>query len=1083
MFNPQTNRISAEPQTPTPNQALSSPHHYENPGAGEALKSPSSRVATESLGRNQLLDAARMWSSSTSFSSPTSLYNQFNAALFPQHVEVSSSHVSAPSGHASISSKSGQNQTQQQQQQHHYLQDPPPAHSSNISASSRLLPVVQRPPEHNQQTGASELLYSSSSRSTPAVTEPAGQTARPQYSTHKAVVLGVGNSGLVQLQQDIHRQTPVQQQQHHHHQQQHVGFQSQRGGDIQDLSSGNSQSNIYGSYANLSSEPQNFTSSTPHHNQQHLTPGDLSYEAVSPAPLQQQRQHHQSESNISGHHHGLSLQLGQFPDLSNLTPEHAHALSEKYQMDSRMQSHQQQQQLIHPDSLGTSSLQRQQGSSTPSLKITSQQRQGVSSEASRYQGGVTAGSQSLTHILNSGRHTPATQHPSLVASSGSLLSTPAAPSPVQAMADSTTKPKRSRSRKKKGEPAPLPVITPVSQLQQLNSQSVGLPTSNDLNQEEKPNLPLPHLQQQQHLSQPGLSVSSPSPHISTLSMAPTSNLPQSNYARVQTPSIPQSFSTTEQQHHAFQHNSLKPTHQNVAGFNKAPLTYKQPKKSPAKSKVTPSGQLSQQSQAFPQLATNLSQPRNSPMQDGQARNILDYSEQPQHKPGNQIQSSPHVASTGGSYSKLLSQNQILVTDNIGYEHLQQPDHLLDEEEGAVQEQHYHMDFDSQPFMDQLAGMPGPPATSNYGEEVVLATLGSQDEHARIQQQHSGASFVVEGRPTYQGAPVDDIRPVAQYTEHQSGELGMDDVAFGNMFSENHQACLQEELPPAPEPEMTLTFVPHVVEDDELGHFTNPELSEPVTMLPKEQQNNQPRLQSGSDQTSAPAKNSFQNSFLSYLNGQKQETLSSVSSSAVTKKPQLPKYIPEPPRPKPPPPPPSTSNKSGTSKDSSQTLGGAGSSANKPQGEISTLKDSSQKNGGEKEGYSVERTSDLAVKITLPKSKSKNRFGPFAESTLLKDSMQKNRERKRKKGKLSEDFEDDFMLEDFFEEGKQPAQRKRPPPREKTPPPARTSIGRKAKDKCIEMTKKNSKYISLSFLKNWLFKFIVFYRIFFTKLAF
>lgn len=48
---------------------------------------------------------------------------------------------------------------------------------------------------------------------------------------------------------------------------------------------------------------------------------------------------------------------------------------------------------------------------------------------------------------------------------------------------------------------------------------------------------------------------------------------------------------------------------------------------------------------------------------------------------------------------------------------------------------------------------------------------------------------------------------------------------------------------------------------------------------------------------------FQNSFLSFLQGNKAETLSSVTNSTITKRPMLPKYIPEPPRPKPVAPPP------------------------------------------------------------------------------------------------------------------------------------------------------------------------------------
>ena len=58
---------------------------------------------------------------------------------------------------------------------------------------------------------------------------------------------------------------------------------------------------------------------------------------------------------------------------------------------------------------------------------------------------------------------------------------------------------------------------------------------------------------------------------------------------------------------------------------------------------------------------------------------------------------------------------------------------------------------------------------------------------------------------------------------------------------------------------------------------------------------------------------FQSSFLGFLQGKKGETLSSVTNSCITTKPDLPKYIPEPPRPKPkvPPAPPPRRRPSGT----------------------------------------------------------------------------------------------------------------------------------------------------------------------------
>ena len=83
------------------------------------------------------------------------------------------------------------------------------------------------------------------------------------------------------------------------------------------------------------------------------------------------------------------------------------------------------------------------------------------------------------------------------------------------------------------------------------------------------------------------------------------------------------------------------------------------------------------------------------------------------------------------------------------------------------------------------------------------------------------------------------------------------------------------------------------------------MSQPVLMdLPERQQ--PPAVQA------PPVKkkqdDSFQSSFLSFIQGNKQETLSSVTNSAIVKKPDLPKYIPEPPRPKPKPQPPETPSK-------------------------------------------------------------------------------------------------------------------------------------------------------------------------------
>lgn len=75
----------------------------------------------------------------------------------------------------------------------------------------------------------------------------------------------------------------------------------------------------------------------------------------------------------------------------------------------------------------------------------------------------------------------------------------------------------------------------------------------------------------------------------------------------------------------------------------------------------------------------------------------------------------------------------------------------------------------------------------------------------------------------------------------------------------------------------------------------------------------PSTSSSADEAADKNQSAFMDSFMSFLQGKKPETLASVSTSVPVKKPVLPKYIPEPPRPKPPPPPPVTHHHLPTSK--------------------------------------------------------------------------------------------------------------------------------------------------------------------------
>lgn len=501
------------------------------------------------------------------------------------------------------------------------------------------------------------------------------------------------------------------------------------------------------------------------------------------------------------------------------------------------------------------------------------------------------------------------------------------------------------------------------------------------------------------------------------------------------------------------------------------------------------------------LLGNSGQHRGSPMQDSRAAGmgrLQNYDHSPQQKisqmsPIGQPSPQGSVGNDGSGFgaAKISNSNHMMGSGIIGSQtpvsvppspmdsrpvsvepsaisHTYEQGHsagLMDTQDSGQ----FQIDFSGQPFLEQLVGvqppMAIPSASFSHGTvengEVVFTTLVTPAENARLQQQHHDSNSADNFRPTYHGEAVHEIRQIGPI----SGHLSMDDVSFNNFFDNQRDLEQQGSMsmggsqPQAiPETEkMTLTFVPHLTEDDELCHFG--QMSCSTLVIKKEPQESGPRI---------PSKDSFQDSFLSYLQGHKQETLSSVSSSAVTKKPQLPKYIPEPRRPRPPPAQPKESLNFSDAEDSMGTV------SSKVRDLISSLSDndnSSHKSESDREGYSVQRTSELAVKITLPKNKKKSKFGPFAEMTLLKDSMQRNREgmlkRKRKRGKHRSPEGDDFATGQMSEE-EGAAQGDALLSREPTPPPVRLSIGRKAKDKCIEKTKKHGEFLCLTFVSFYIY---------------
>ena len=109
-----------------------------------------------------------------------------------------------------------------------------------------------------------------------------------------------------------------------------------------------------------------------------------------------------------------------------------------------------------------------------------------------------------------------------------------------------------------------------------------------------------------------------------------------------------------------------------------------------------------------------------------------------------------------------------------------------------------------------------------------------------------------------------------------------------------------------------TQKPRPIIDEEFGHLsTDPTLgTEQAQVVAAACQASTAPSAEGDAQKQSSAEQKkidpgFLDSFMHFVQGKKPETLASVSSSVITKKPVLPKYIPEPPRPKPPPPPPAT----------------------------------------------------------------------------------------------------------------------------------------------------------------------------------
>ena len=129
---------------------------------------------------------------------------------------------------------------------------------------------------------------------------------------------------------------------------------------------------------------------------------------------------------------------------------------------------------------------------------------------------------------------------------------------------------------------------------------------------------------------------------------------------------------------------------------------------------------------------------------------------------------------------------------------------------------------------------------------------------------------------------------------------IDQDAFSTLMSDSY------ERPPSQEKPQTATYSLTVsvdaAFDDDLSHLAQPVIEKKDCHRSQGSagQCNVPQIPPAAPKPqvkNASGGTSFMDSYLSFIQGKKPETLSSMSSAIIQNKPQLPKYIPEPPRPR------------------------------------------------------------------------------------------------------------------------------------------------------------------------------------------
>lgn len=220
---------------------------------------------------------------------------------------------------------------------------------------------------------------------------------------------------------------------------------------------------------------------------------------------------------------------------------------------------------------------------------------------------------------------------------------------------------------------------------------------------------------------------------------------------------------------------------------------------------------------------------------------------------------------------------------------------------------------------------------------------------------------------------------------------------------------------------------------------------------------------------------FLNSFLSFIQGKKPETLSSVNTSVV-KRPELPKYIPEPPRPK--------AVQKDRKFDSDSTSPKASSVYSPSTSQASTIfsdeEESSNTNPSNKVQGIVQHIGEdgkpsLKMKISLGK-------GRGSESVKHKTELQrvtKRRNSKQTKKKRRDGSDDAYVMssgnEDDFDEFSPESQISEKPSHPEKSVPKRQLSSRKAKEKAQQKSKLSLEYEAVFFSVNYKNLYIIIWK--------